>query len=153
MTRTEQALQALIAALNASADLPAVRRSALLDDILEEMDTEEAVSRALVLQDGDADVNVDEMEVGLGAGRFFLAHLAELEWIVAARDGDDLARIFDAGLEAIASVIESDRTLSGAVELADLRTPPERGLEVAGARPAKTARIIVTLEFQSARPF
>jgi hypothetical protein len=153
VTKTEEALQALIAALNASVDLPDVRRSALLDDILEEMDGETGVSRALVIQDGDADMNVDEMETGLGEGRFFLEHHAELEWIVAARDGTELATHFDAGLEAIAAVIEADRTLSGAVEMADMRIPPERGLEVAGARPAKTARIIVTLEFQSRRPF
>lgn len=153
MTKTEAALQALAAALSASASLPATRRSTPLDDVLEEMDGETGVSRALVLQDGDADEDTGELSMGRLDDRFAIIHRAELEWTVAARDGAELATIFDEGLEAIATVVEANRTLGGAVEDVDLRDPPKRVLYKIGARPAKTAVIVVTLEFQSSRPF
>ncbi|OAI25957.1 hypothetical protein A1351_15505 [Methylosinus sp. R-45379] len=153
MTATEAALQALIAALDSSPGLPTVRRSALLDDTLESVDSEDIVSTALVLQDGDAETENGELCIGFAGNRFALVHHAELEWIVASNDATLLGSTFDAGLEAIAAAISADRTLGGAVLLADLRRPPERGLRPLGARTAKTASIIVTLEFTSSQPF
>lgn len=156
MTKTEAAMQALAAALAASVDLLAPIRDSVLDDVLEPLEGETGVSRKLLLRDGLAgedDGQPLERTLGRGEGRFDIAHQAEVEWIVAARDRADLARIFDAGLEAIAAVIESDRTLGGVVEDADLPWPPTRALFPLGARAVKCATLRVQLQFQSPRPF
>jgi hypothetical protein len=146
-------MRALAAALAASADLPAPQRDLVLEDMLEEIAGEDGVSRKLLVRDGEADPDHLDRSLGRGEGRFDIAHLAEVEWIVAAVDRDDLARVFDAGLEAIAEAIEADRTLDGGVEDADLAIPPSRDLFPLGARGVKCATLRVTLQFQSPRPF
>lgn len=151
-TKTETAMRALEAALNASEDLPQVRRDAVLDELLYEYEQSEGVDVALILRDAPRAEVSDRAGFG-DPERFSLIHKADIEWIVCAPEGPDLQDAFDAGLIAIAAAIEADRTLGGAVEFADLTTPPLRGNTVAGARPVKTAVITVDLEFTSSRPF
>jgi hypothetical protein len=156
VTKTEAAMQALAAALAASADLPTPERDLVLDQALEPIAEETGVSHKLLIRDGAASDDGEaplERSLGRGEGRFDIAHAAEVEWIVAALDRDDLASLFDAGLEAIAEAIEADRSLGGIVEDADLPWPPTRSVFPLGARTVKCATLRVLLQFQSPRPF
>jgi hypothetical protein len=152
MTRTEQALRALAAALDASATLPQTRRNAPLDQVLEDIAAPgSANAAALVLIDGSGTV-LDQV-LGDGESRFSIEHHAEVEWLVSGQEGLALETDFDNGLEAIAAAVEVDRTLGGVVDDVQLNEPPERDLDVLGARPAKTAVLRVSLLFTSSHPF
>jgi hypothetical protein len=152
LTKTETALRALRTALSGRANLPPEpRRNAVFDDVLDELAGLDGINGMLVLRDGNADP--ESIALGDGEGRFDLVHRAELEWIVAGPEGEDLEAAFDAGLVAIAAAIRADKTLGGTVDVAELRDPPDRDTLLAGARPAKTAHLPVTLQIQSPDPF
>ena len=159
MSKTEAALQALRAAIDArQPKLPAVRRNAPLNDLLDALD--EALTGApaattqgaLALVDGQGEVL--DVALGDGEGKYSIKHSAEVQWLVAGPEGDDLDRHFDAGLEEIADAVAEDPTLGGVVNDARIEEAPERDLDVLGrAKPYKSAVLRVALLFTSPKPF
>ena len=151
MTRTEEILRALQRNLQAAGMV--VRRNAQLDDVLEEIAAGEAgkIGAALILRDGQG--VLVEQYLGSGSGDFEVAHRAEVEWIVAGREGDEIERAFDAGLVQIAAIVRSDPNLGGLVLACRIVNPPERGFDELGAKIAKSALIEIEAQFHSPDPF
>jgi hypothetical protein len=152
MTRTETALRALAAALEASAALPTVRRNVTFDQVFEDLAGASPLQTALLLGDGPG-AAAERTLGGIEGGRYEIDHPAALDWLVAGSAGTALETAFDAGLEAIAAVIAADRSLGGTVAYVEIPTPPERDLETAGSAQVKIARLVVSLRFTSDLPF
>lgn len=152
MTATETAMQALAAALNASASLPAVRRDPVFDNVLEEITSGlDTFGVALALRIGDA-VNVDR-RLGDGPEAFEITRNADVEWFVAGAEAASLQSQFDDGIDAIFDAIAVDRTLGDTVVMAEVVDAPEIGNDDLGGKAVLTALIRVQLTFTSPRPY
>ena len=152
MTATETIIRALIALLEAASGLPTVRRNIALDqlaDEAQELDGSTTLS-ALVIADGE---NVQSTRLLGTPPQWELVHRVEIDWACAGTPGDNLEATFDDGLKAIFDAIAADLTLGGTVTACECDTPPERGLEIWGAKTAKTAMLFVTITYLSTRPF
>jgi hypothetical protein len=146
MRKTEEAVLALIAALNASPNLPDVRRGVVLEACLDELEPLRGIDTALLLQDGP----VERESVFIGSELSLMIKRPMLHWIVAARDENDLAEKFDAGLAAIDAVIRADRTLGGVVEHCgvDLEQSEDEPTAIpVGARTAWAISRVIALSF------
>lgn len=152
-SKTEAATLALLAALQASSALPAVRRSPVFDDVPEELDAcTPQFSAVLALLDGDV---VQDVPIGYGPdgpSHREIVRKAEIEFYVAGPEGEGLNAAFDAGVQAIYDAIAASYTLGGGVDGADAE-PPELGVERAGSRAARTALIRVALTYVSTRSY
>lgn len=148
MTRTEEAIQALAAAIASPGVLPALRRDQFFEDVMAKDGERES---ALILRRGRTEVV--ERFMGDGVGQFELAHGAELEWFVCHADEAQMNAAFDAGLEAIAAAVSADPTLGGVVDDCIIDEPPVYDTQEWDARPCLSALITVRLQFVSANPF
>ncbi len=152
MTATETAIRALVAVLAAASSVPTPRRNVALDDLASEAEQLDGSSilTALVVSDGTNlrhDRNLGDPP------SWELTHRVELDWVAAGAPGDALEAAFDAGLAAIGDALAANPTLSGSVTLCECAAPPDRGLEVWGAKTAKTAMLEIELTYPSSRPF
>jgi hypothetical protein len=150
MTRTEEGIRALHAALAAAAGgaLPAATRNLALADTLEALEGGADVHLNVV--DGDGEVTAVE----LGRPNIYeIEHTLALEWIVKAATDEARESAFDAGLEAIHDAIAADETLGGAVDDVAIIAINRSNLAIEGVPQLKGAEISVRLTFTSSRPF
>lgn len=145
---TEAAFLGLVTALNASANLPDVRRDAVFDDVFESLVAQPGIGRALVLRAGDA-ILTDRALPNM----YELTRNAEIEFLAAGPEGAALNAAFDEGVSAIFTAVESNKTLGGAVSLAEIVEQPELGTDQSGARAVLTALVRVELTFTSSRAY
>lgn len=151
---TETAMLALKAALDANADLPAVRRDAAFAQLMEDMGGADGLARALVLRIGN-DVSDRGRDRAIGASneKFEITRQADVEVFVAGPEGGALNAAFDDAIVAVFETVEADPTLGGAVVSAEVSEPPEIDVDEAGARAVLTALIRVDLLFVSPRAY
>ncbi|MBM3552504.1 MAG: hypothetical protein FJX45_12235 [Alphaproteobacteria bacterium] len=160
-SETETAMLALKAALDASADLPAVRRDPVFEDVFEEL-------AAALNPSPSAPATPDYLTVlafrhgaavettrrfGAGPDAFELVRNAEIELYVAGAEGDGLNAAFDAALSAVYAAVEADPTLGDDVIRAEIVEPPELGTDAAGSKAVLTAVIRVQLTYVSPRSY
>jgi hypothetical protein len=152
ISTTETAILALIAALNASADLPNVRRNPVFDDVFELLAAEPSIGRALIVRTGDA---IDtQRTIGIPSDeRFELVRAVEVEFYVGGPEGDALFSQLDAGVTAIFAAIEADPTLGGVVTKSEIAEQPELGEDEAGSNAVLTALIRVQMTYISPRAY
>jgi hypothetical protein len=151
-SETEVAMIALKAALDASADLPAVRRDPVFEDVFEELTISDPPYASIVaLRHGEA---VDKTRrFGTGPDAYELVRNAEVEFYVAGPESDGLNAAFDAGVLAIYAAVEADATLGGDVVRAEIVEPPTLGTDQAGSKAVLTALIRVQLTYVSSRSY
>lgn len=179
MTRTERALRALVAALQAAADVEGSSLPAEIlrnEDLLARMDESQGdgVRRYLNVWDGDGVVS-DEM---LGAdtvdaidddedddpavpGAYEIEHRPRIEWVCEGGAQEVREAAFDAGLRAIhdvlrGAVVEGEwQYLGGAVDWSGIESIARAGsgLVTDGLANVKACEVVPLLEFTSARPF
>ena len=174
MTRTERALQALVASLaaisaEANSPLPEILRN---EDLATRMDENSGagVRRFLNVWDGDGGPSdetlgadtVDEINDGDDApGAYDIEHRPRIEWIVEGSTASAREQAFDDGLRAIhdvlrGAVVAGDRQyLGGAVDWSGIEsiTRSGSGLTTDGLANVKACEITALLEFTSPRPF
>jgi hypothetical protein len=152
LSATETAILALIATLNASADLPAARRNPVFSDVFELLAEKPEIGRALIVRTGDP---VDtQRTIGLPSDEHFeIVRAVEVEFYLGGPEGDDLFAQFDAGMLAIFAAIEADPTLGGVVTRAEIAEQPEIGEDEAGSNAVLTALIRVQLTYLSSRAY
>lgn len=155
-TRTEQAIQAFVSALDAvigPAGFPTVNRNEALDDLLSGFTP--SGGGYINVVDGNGIV----IEETLGAATiplitgYEIEHTAEVEIFVVKADQASRDATFDAMLEFIATAVETDRTLGGAVDFVRLEVPSRSDYKVDGLPVVKSAVVPVKLTFTSSRPF
>lgn len=161
-SKTELALQALVAALTAQANgpggIPVPSRNETLPERFAPANSGD-VNVFFNVNDGDARVT----EIALGnpdevADVYQLEHRAEVEWVVEAIDSSapSLAakeQAFDDGLTAIDDALKADRSLGGTVDRAEIDEIQRSNLVTDALPNVKAARVLVKLEFVSSRPF
>lgn len=162
MSRTEQALQALLASLVTQSQLPAsalptpLRNEALPTRMFQ---TGADLEIFFNVWDGDGDVTDETLgaEDPAQEDGYNIEHHAIIEWVVAGGDKAAREARFDAGLIAIhdavkpvAGVYLGDVVDSAAI---DKVTRAGRGLVTDGLPNIKSAEISVALTFTSSRPF
>lgn len=159
MTRTEAILSALHQAfLAAGGDaIPIATRNRTLADMLDELDG--GAGGHLNLVDGDGVVG--EVQLSGSGLTYEITHTATAEWLVQAVNDDVREAAFDAGLEAIAAVVESiddavrsgDAPYAGLLDAIDILGIARSNLAVDGAPALKGAEIQIRIQFVSSRPF
>jgi hypothetical protein len=152
ISTTETAILALIATLNASADLPNVRRNPVFSDVFELLGAEPAIGRALIVRTGDP---VDtQRTIGVPSDeRFELVRAVEVEFYVGGPECEKLFSQLDAGVMAIFAAIEADPTLGDVVTKSEIADQPELGEDEAGSNAVLTALIRVQLTYISPRAY
>lgn len=152
-SRTEQALDAFAAALDATGDLPTCERDRTLPGEFTADDS--GVGRWLCLRWGDAE-NIEQM-LGTGDGpgeaEYEIDHVAELEWMCQHDERATRMAAWDAGLEAIAGAIEADRSLGDVVGHSEISGMQFANLATDGMPEIQAVNILVRLTFTSNRPF
>lgn len=161
-SKTELALQALLAALTAQANgpggIPVPARNETLPSRFKPADSG-TVNVFFNVNDGDGRVSetavghpdeVDEV--------YQLEHRAELEWVVEAIDGTDESlatrdAAFDDGLIAIDDALKADRSLAGTVDFCRIDEIVRTNLVTDALPNVKGARVLVLMQFVSDRPF
>lgn len=175
MTRTEAAIQALVAALTPDPDagpddvpaLPAPLRNESL--VARLVDLAPGVAVYVNVWDGDGEVVEEALGADLGetiddeadAGSYEIEHRAVIELVVTAASDAEREAAFDAAMIAIHEAVRpavdgSIRTyLGGAVDMCRIErvTRAGSGLVTDGMPNCKAAEITVLLEFTSPRPF
>lgn len=159
-SETEKAMLALKAALEASDDLPPVRRDPVFEDVFEELSVcEPPYAKIVALRHGEP-VEATR-RFGGGPEAYELVRNAEVEFFVAGPEGDGLNAAFDAGVQAIYDAIPPQDvdgglvpcTLDGNVVAAEIVEPPTLGTDNAGSKAVLTALIRVQLTFLSPRSY
>jgi hypothetical protein len=151
-SETEVAMLALKAALDASADLPAVRRDPVFEDVFEALGAPDSgYSTILALRHGEAVETTRRL--GSGPDAYELVRNADVEFYVAGAEGPGLNAAFDAGVSAIYAAVEADDTLGGDVVGAEIVEPPTLGTDQAGSKAVLTAQIRVQLTYVSPRSY
>lgn len=151
-SETELAMLALKAALDASIDLPAVRRDPVFDDVFEELSiSDPPYAKIVALRHGEAIETTRRF--GEGPQAYELVRNAEIEFYVAGPEGAGLNAAFDDGVSAIYAAVEADRTLGDTVVAAEIAEPPDLGTESAGSKAILTALIRVQLTYVSSRSY
>lgn len=105
-----------------------------------------AVQRLVAVFDGVA----GDPETVLSPLSYNYTHAAEL--VVVARTDVDLDGQFDSLLQSIDAKLAANRSLSGAVDYAITGAPQQTDLNGEGATGIKTARIPITLYYNSLTP-
>jgi hypothetical protein len=136
-TTRETILTALHARLSA---LPAI---ALRGEVLPER---VPAAGLLILRDGDP----GEPAVTLSPLRYHYQHRAEVEAVVQAATGRDIA--FDLLAAGVGAALAADRTLGGLCDWAEAEAPRPIDLAVDGAATLKAAVIPIVLHYASADP-
>jgi hypothetical protein len=171
ITRSEQALQALVTALEAKAagDDPALPVILRNEDVFARMEAVPAtgVHRFLNVWDGEVSVADEALGADLvdaiddeepGAGAYEIELRPRIDWICVGPQADRDAA-FDAGLIAIhdairGAIVDGDRVyLAGAVDHAAIERVVRSGLATDGLAGVKACEITPLLQFTSARPF
>jgi len=161
-SRTEEALQALVAAFAAAAAaaptvLPPPSRNEMLPTRLEAFDG--TTCGFLNVLDGSGGPEGADGGPGetLGADDsvdgYEIIHRAEVEWIIEAVEKDDREAAFDAGLVTLNAKLKSDRRLGGIVDDVRFEKIERSGLAIDGLPNLKGAIITVALTFLSSEPF
>jgi hypothetical protein len=164
-SKTESALQALVAALLAtSASMGSALPGPLRNEALPArmFDAGDKLSTHLNVWDGSAQPTEELLGTDQGeADCYEIAHEAIIEWIVAGGSAADREAKFDLGLENIHDAIKPDLTggdtvyLGGAVQGARITSIARQGsgLVIDGMPNARGAEITIELLFTSSRPF
>lgn len=179
MTRTERALRALVAALQAKADMEGSNLPATIlrnEDLLSRMDESQGdgVRRYCNVWDGDGTVSEETLGADLVEaidddadtdaainGAYEIEHRPRIEWICEGGAADKREAAFDAGLREIHDALRAVTTeagrqwLGGAVDWSGIEAINRAGsgLVTDGLANVKACEIVPLLEFTSARPF
>lgn len=165
MTRTEEVLQALVAALLAqsvllSPALPVPKRNEALPSRLFQP-APGASETYLNVWDGDGSPSGETLgadDPGVSDG-YEIEHRASVEWVVAGGADADREAAFDAGLMAIHDAVKRGNDgsyLGGAVSMSaidKIARSGGKGLVTDGLPNIKAADVTVLLTFTSSRPF
>jgi hypothetical protein len=100
----------------------------------------------IILRDGQP----GEPEVTLSPLRYHYQHRAELEVVVQAGTGREIA--FDSLIAAIGEALEGDRTLGGLCDWVEPEAPASVDLPIEGAATLKAAVVTVVLHYTSTGP-
>jgi hypothetical protein len=165
-TRTEESLQALVAAVLAQslvedAALPTPKRNEALPARLMQPAAGEP-EKYLNIWDGDGaptDETLGADDASQDDG-YQIEHRATIEWVVAGGADADREALFDAGLEQLHAACKRDADtglyLEGVVSMAaiaEIRRSGGKGLVTDGLPNIKAAEITILLTFTSSRPF
>jgi hypothetical protein len=151
-SETEVAMLALKATLDASADLPAVRRDPVFEDVFEELTISDPPYASIVaLRHGEAVETTRRF--GDGPDAYELVRNAEVEFYVSGPEGDGLNAAFDDGVSAVYAAVEADPTLGDDVVRAEIVEQPTLGTDQAGSKAVLTALIRVQLTYVSSRSY
>ena len=141
MSKTELVLEAIKALLATVPDSKVERNAAVPEKI--------PTGGLIVLRDGDP----GEPETALGGfGGVYYSHNVEIE--IYIEDGNATARdtAFDALVQAIGTVLESDPTLGGLAFGMSYGRPETNMEAVAGAPAIKSGVMTVTVEYETTSP-
>lgn len=149
MTRSEEVIQALVAALEAKVALgvlPTVHRNEALPDEFEQFGSVEAY---LNLVDGTTSTSSEALG---GSDGYELAQECEVELIILSPDRAARDAVFDAALEAIHDAL-ADPVFADADAVPQWTEMDRSNLVTDDLPQAKAAAITITIEFLSNRPF
>ncbi|UJX46637.1 hypothetical protein [Xanthobacter sp. YC-JY1] len=141
MTKREEVLSALLAALAAGLPACEVRRNAVVPARV-------PPGGLVILRDGDP----GEGEPLLSPPSWYFEHRAEIELLVDAADAAARATALDAIAAAIGAILAADRTLGGACDYAQGTAPDVVDIPVENAPPLGGATLSVVLTYVSADP-
>ena len=141
MSQREQAIGALFAVLGQLSLGANVKRNAALPERV----SDHAMA---ILRDGE----MGEPEVSLSPLTYHWQHQVAIELFVADPDAAARDARMDGLLTDLATLIEADRTLSGAVEYAEIGPPKFDELAPDGTSGIKACLLPVVLHYSSAGP-
>ena len=156
MSRTEEAVGALVEALisAANAPAPAIPKPARNMTLPSRFNVfTGAIGGWLNVLDGSGEVSTAALGADDTPDAYEIVQRATIEWVVEAADPAAREAAFDAGLVAIDDVLRADRTLGGAVSDARIEAIERSNLAFDGLATIKAASITATLTFLSDRPF
>lgn len=139
----EAALAALFQQLQANLSGPQLKRNAETPEVV-------PAGGIVVMRDGDAGEPVDQ-EISPPA--YSYEHPVEIEVLVKHADAAQRASDLDEVLQAVQAAVAADRSLSGAVEYAELSAPADNLDEhMEGDAGVKAALITVILAYTTSDP-
>lgn len=141
MTKREEVLSALLAALVAGLPFADVQRNAVIP-------TRIGPGGLVILRDGDP----GEGDPLLSPPSWYFEHRAEIELLVDAADADARAATLDALAAGIGAILDADRTLGGACDYAQGTAPSVVDIPVENGAPLGGATLSVVLAYVSADP-
>lgn len=141
MSQRENAIGALFAVLGQLSLGTMVKRNAALPERI-------ADHAMAILRDGE----MGEPEVSLSPLTYHWQHQVTIELFVADPDASTRDARMDNLLMELATLIEADRTLGGAVEYAEIGPPKFDELAPEGASGIKACLLPVVLNYSSAGP-
>lgn len=141
VSKSEQVLQALHAALVAGMPGVAVLRNSSVPEMIPD-------SGLVILHDGDP----GEYEFLFSPARYFYEHRAEVDVIVEAATPAARDAAFDTIKTGIAAVLAGNRTLGGLCDYVLGEAPAPAELPVEGASGLKAAVIAVLLQYDTPDP-
>lgn len=141
MTKREEVLSALLAALVAGLPSAAVRRNAIIP-------TRIGAGGLVILRDGDP----GEGEPLLSPPSWYFEHRAEIEILVDEPDEAARAAALDGIAATIGAILAADRTLGGACDYAQGTAPSVVDIPVENGAPLGGATLSVVLAYVSADP-
>lgn len=141
MTKREEVLSALLAALVAGLPSAAVRRNAIIP-------TRIGAGGLVILRDGDP----GEGEPLLSPPSWYFEHRAEIEILVDEPDEAARAAALDGIAATIGAILAADRTLGGACDYAQGTAPSVVDIPVENSAPLGGATLSVVLAYVSADP-
>lgn len=141
MSQRENAIGALFAVLGALSLGATVRRNAALPERV----SDQAMA---ILRDGE----MGEPEVSLSPLTFYWQHQVAIELFVADVDASARDVRMDGLLGELAALVETDRTLGGVIEYAEIGPPKFDELAPDGSSGIKACLLPVVLHYSSSGP-